>query len=322
MAEAPPGQKRKRAGPVSARKRRRAGADVDTTPAESASNLGGVAVFKIAWTALKKAGWTSKKPSTKCVDSRYKYIRPGGKHDGIEGVDFILGELAVLRYADEVRDRDTEAAAAAQDTGAGAQRGGDRDDVSGRAAGQAAPAECRRQGSRHGGADHAAPSAAEVRVSYIGDEGDDVSFDQVVENVSAGAADAHNRAVVAVPFVHERVCVVDVVPVVEVEGRVDEVHVGVAEVGLLDAWLEQQELVHVVVMTVTRLAQLLSGLLLVAAVEHQLVESPSPNLQSLGEQQPLGQPGLQRRQHAHHQSCFRTYTRASWSRSHRTRSHG
>ncbi|KAE9065708.1 hypothetical protein PF010_g28091 [Phytophthora fragariae] len=59
---------------------------------------------------------------------------------------------------------------------------------------------------------------------------------------------------------------------------VDEVHVGFAEVGLLDAWLEQQELVHVVVMTVTRLAQLLSGLLLVAAVEHQLVESPSPNL--------------------------------------------
>ncbi|KAE9265808.1 hypothetical protein PF008_g31765, partial [Phytophthora fragariae] len=172
MAEAPPGQKRKRAGPVSARKRRRAGADVDTTPAESASSLGGVAVFKIAWTALKKAGWTSKKPSTKCVDSRYKYV-------------------------DEVRDRDTEAAAAAQDTGAGAQRGGDIDDVSGRAAGQAAPAECRRQGSRHGGADHAAPSAAEVRVSYIGDEGDDVSFDQVMENVSAGAADAHNRAVVA-----------------------------------------------------------------------------------------------------------------------------
>ncbi|KAE9169016.1 hypothetical protein PF004_g28321 [Phytophthora fragariae] len=83
MAEAPPGQKRKRAGPVSARKRRRAGADVDTTPAESASRLGGVAVFKIAWTALKKAGWTSKKPSTKCVDSRYKYIRPGGKHDGM-----------------------------------------------------------------------------------------------------------------------------------------------------------------------------------------------------------------------------------------------
>ncbi|KAE8895957.1 hypothetical protein PF003_g20222 [Phytophthora fragariae] len=73
-------------------------------------------------------------------------------------------------------------------------------------------------------------------------------------------------------------CVVDVVQVVEVEGRVDEVHVGFAEVGLLDAWLEQQELVHVVAMTVTRLAQLLSALLLVAAVEHQLVESPSPNL--------------------------------------------
>ncbi|KAE8957568.1 hypothetical protein PR001_g31325, partial [Phytophthora rubi] len=108
MAEAPPGQKRKRAGPVSARKRRRAGADVDTTPAESASSLGGVAVFKIAWTSLKKAGWTSKKPSTECLDSRYKYIRPGGKHDGIEGVDFLLGELAVLRYVDEELELNVE----------------------------------------------------------------------------------------------------------------------------------------------------------------------------------------------------------------------
>uniref|UniRef100_H3H812 Uncharacterized protein n=1 Tax=Phytophthora ramorum TaxID=164328 RepID=H3H812_PHYRM len=100
MAEALPGQKRKCTGPVGASKRRRAGSGVDTTPAESASSLGGVAVFKGAWAALKKAGWTSKKPSSKGLDSRYKYIRPGGRHDGVEGADFLLGELAVLRYVE------------------------------------------------------------------------------------------------------------------------------------------------------------------------------------------------------------------------------
>ncbi|KAF1789290.1 hypothetical protein GQ600_20041 [Phytophthora cactorum] len=33
--------------------------------------------FKDVWGALVKAGWTSKRPSSKCLDSRYKYIRPG-----------------------------------------------------------------------------------------------------------------------------------------------------------------------------------------------------------------------------------------------------
>jgi len=109
MAEAPSAQKRKHVDPVGVRKRHRSGAGVDTTPAESARSLGGVAVFKSAWAALKKAGWTSKKPSTKCLDSRYKYIRPGGRSDGIEGDDFLLGELAVLRYVEEVRVPDAHA---------------------------------------------------------------------------------------------------------------------------------------------------------------------------------------------------------------------
>ncbi|KAE9162129.1 hypothetical protein PF002_g32191, partial [Phytophthora fragariae] len=52
---------------------------------------------------------------------------------------------------------------------------------------------------------------------------------------------------------------------VNAEGEADQASVAVpgVAVGLLDAWLEQQELVHVVAMTVTRLAQLLSALLLV-----------------------------------------------------------
>ncbi|KAF1794485.1 hypothetical protein GQ600_27955 [Phytophthora cactorum] len=80
MAEAPSGQKRKRDEPPGARKRRR---DV--------------------WGALVKAGWTSKRPSSKCLDSRYKYIRPGGRRDGEEGADYLLGELAVLRYIEDMR---------------------------------------------------------------------------------------------------------------------------------------------------------------------------------------------------------------------------
>ncbi|KAF1780436.1 hypothetical protein GQ600_25553 [Phytophthora cactorum] len=72
-------------------------------PTEGASALGGVAVFKDVWGWLVKAGWTSKRPSSKSLDSRYKYVRPGGRHDGNEGDDYLLGELAVLRYVEIMR---------------------------------------------------------------------------------------------------------------------------------------------------------------------------------------------------------------------------
>ncbi|KAF1780030.1 hypothetical protein GQ600_20999 [Phytophthora cactorum] len=71
---------------------------VERASAETARSLGGVAAFKDVWGSLVKAGWTSKRPSSKCLDSRYKYIRPGGRRDGEEGTDYLLGELAVLRY--------------------------------------------------------------------------------------------------------------------------------------------------------------------------------------------------------------------------------
>ncbi|KAG3110415.1 hypothetical protein PI125_g10020 [Phytophthora idaei] len=103
MAEAPPGQKRKRDEPPGARKRRRVRSSVERASAETARSLGGVAAFKDVWGALVKASWTSKRPSSKCLDSRYKYIRPGGRHDGEEGADYLLGELAVLRYIEDMR---------------------------------------------------------------------------------------------------------------------------------------------------------------------------------------------------------------------------
>ncbi|KAG2879636.1 hypothetical protein PC114_g22467 [Phytophthora cactorum] len=74
MAEAPPGQKRKRDEPPGTRKRRRVRSSVERASAETARSLGGVAAFKDVWGALVKAGWTSKRPSSKCLDSRYKYI--------------------------------------------------------------------------------------------------------------------------------------------------------------------------------------------------------------------------------------------------------
>ncbi|KAG3060941.1 hypothetical protein PI125_g24808 [Phytophthora idaei] len=75
---------------------------VERASAETARSLGGVAAFKDVWGALVKAGWTSKRPSSKCLDSGYKYIRPGGRHDGEEGTDYLLGELAVLRYIEDM----------------------------------------------------------------------------------------------------------------------------------------------------------------------------------------------------------------------------
>ncbi|KAF1789595.1 hypothetical protein GQ600_7289 [Phytophthora cactorum] len=66
----------------------------DEPTAETASSLGGAALFKDVWGTLVKAGWTSKRSSSRSLDSRYKYIRPGGRHDGEEGTNFLLGELA------------------------------------------------------------------------------------------------------------------------------------------------------------------------------------------------------------------------------------
>ncbi|OWY99548.1 hypothetical protein PHMEG_00029432, partial [Phytophthora megakarya] len=55
-------------------------------------------------------GWTSKAPSSRSLNSCYTYIRPGGRLDGDAGVDYLVGELAVVQYYS--RELEMEAASA------------------------------------------------------------------------------------------------------------------------------------------------------------------------------------------------------------------
>eukprot|EP00644_Phytophthora_capsici_P005194 jgi/Phyca11/96660/e_gw1.1.1415.1 len=54
--------------------------------------------FKDVWAAVVKQGWKSKRPRGRSLDSRYKYLPPGGHHNGEEGRGFFLGEDAVLEH--------------------------------------------------------------------------------------------------------------------------------------------------------------------------------------------------------------------------------
>ncbi|KAG2998843.1 hypothetical protein PC120_g21053 [Phytophthora cactorum] len=97
MAEAP-AQKRKHDKASGARKRRRVRSSLEGAPSESASSLGNVAIFTDVW------GWR---------------VRPGGRHDGKEGDDYLLGELAVLRYIEDMRTNEVAAEEATQSTDEG-----------------------------------------------------------------------------------------------------------------------------------------------------------------------------------------------------------
>ncbi|KAG1693313.1 hypothetical protein DVH05_023777 [Phytophthora capsici] len=62
--------------------------------------------FKSVWRELKQDGWTRKPPPRSSLDDRYKYIRPEGHPNGTVGLDYFLGEAAVLDfYADVLRSR-------------------------------------------------------------------------------------------------------------------------------------------------------------------------------------------------------------------------
>ncbi|KAG3006202.1 hypothetical protein JG687_00016493 [Phytophthora cactorum] len=63
------------------------------------SGIGCVVAFKEAWTLLRKCGWYSKPPPRHSLNPCYRYFRPCGDPDGQIGVDYLLGEIAVLPYA-------------------------------------------------------------------------------------------------------------------------------------------------------------------------------------------------------------------------------
>ncbi|KAF4136714.1 hypothetical protein GN958_ATG14096 [Phytophthora infestans] len=53
--------------------------------------------FRLIWPEFRKLGWTSKAPPSHVIETRWKYILPGGY--GTDGLDYILGDEAVVNYA-------------------------------------------------------------------------------------------------------------------------------------------------------------------------------------------------------------------------------
>ncbi|ETP03546.1 hypothetical protein F441_19518 [Phytophthora nicotianae CJ01A1] len=167
--------------PSGARKLRRGRSSVDGANKVTAISLGGVAAFKDVWAALTKAGSTSKKPTAKSLDTRFKYILPGWRHNGEEGVDFLLGELAVLRFV-EVCASEVASSEASQDT---SKTGGTvPDDSGGNAVG--------RMAGRIIGGRHVATARRSIRTAAVNI--DDV---EAVRNVGARVDEATGMATVA-----------------------------------------------------------------------------------------------------------------------------
>ncbi|KAG6962778.1 hypothetical protein JG688_00008443 [Phytophthora aleatoria] len=77
------------------------------------SSRGGLVQFKLVWLQLRREGWSSKPPPPG-LDNRYLYIKSGGNPKGEEGVDFLRGEEAVLRFVGPSEDNSC-------DTGDGAK---------------------------------------------------------------------------------------------------------------------------------------------------------------------------------------------------------
>lgn len=54
--------------------------------------------FKDVWKVLRRVGWSYKPSSSRSLDLRYRYVRPGGNPNGINGQDYFLGEEALVGY--------------------------------------------------------------------------------------------------------------------------------------------------------------------------------------------------------------------------------
>ncbi|KAG3067936.1 hypothetical protein PI124_g22144 [Phytophthora idaei] len=55
-------------------------------------------VFKTVWRMLRQDGWFSKPPPRRSLCDQYRYVRPRGNPDGQDGVDFFLGEQALIEH--------------------------------------------------------------------------------------------------------------------------------------------------------------------------------------------------------------------------------
>ncbi|GMF39890.1 unnamed protein product [Phytophthora fragariaefolia] len=56
--------------------------------------------FQARWRELKKAGWTSKRPSGLSVD--FTYLKPGKTIKNVKGEDVFVGEVALMQYLDKL----------------------------------------------------------------------------------------------------------------------------------------------------------------------------------------------------------------------------
>ncbi|ETO68386.1 hypothetical protein F444_14758 [Phytophthora nicotianae P1976] len=71
--------------------------DTDVTSASLAFDR---AVFGAVWRYLRKEGWYHRQPTG--LSELYRYVPPDGTPNGVAGVDFFLGEQALLEYYNRV----------------------------------------------------------------------------------------------------------------------------------------------------------------------------------------------------------------------------
>ncbi|ETP08899.1 hypothetical protein F441_15200 [Phytophthora nicotianae CJ01A1] len=75
-------------------------------PREDAATLPeserGTKHFRLIWPEFKKRGWTSKPPPSRGIETRWKYILRGGNANGTIGIDYVLGEQAVVDHATNI----------------------------------------------------------------------------------------------------------------------------------------------------------------------------------------------------------------------------
>ncbi|GMF45511.1 unnamed protein product [Phytophthora fragariaefolia] len=79
-----------------------------------------------AWNNLLRAGWFSKKPPGRGLSDLYRYIQPGCDANGEAGVDYFLGEAALLEYYN--RPYETKETLARFEARANVQTNGQSDD--------------------------------------------------------------------------------------------------------------------------------------------------------------------------------------------------